>query len=35
MRNISTDDLALAIRAGEIIESYPDDEPCPCSCLAL
>jgi len=28
-RNISTDDLFLAIRTGEIIESYPDDEPCP------
>lgn len=29
MRNISTDDLLSAITAGEIIESYPDDEPCP------
>lgn len=28
-RNISTDDLFSAIRAGEIIESYLDDEPCP------
>ena len=28
-RNISTDDLFSAIRAGEIIEPYPDDEPCP------
>jgi hypothetical protein len=28
-RNISTDDLLSAIRVGEIIESYPDDEPCP------
>jgi len=28
-RNISTDDLFSAIRAGEIIESYPDDDPCP------
>jgi len=28
-RNISTDDLLSAIKVGEIIESYPDDEPCP------
>ncbi|MHC1625797.1 MAG: DUF4258 domain-containing protein [Methanoculleaceae archaeon] len=28
-RNISTDDLFSAIRAGEIVESYPEDEPCP------
>ncbi|MFA7073058.1 DUF4258 domain-containing protein [Methanoculleus bourgensis] len=29
IRNISTDDLFSAIRAGEIIESYLDDKPCP------
>ncbi|WP_067052325.1 DUF4258 domain-containing protein [Methanofollis ethanolicus] len=28
-RNVSTDDLLLVIRTGEMIESYPDDEPCP------
>ncbi|WP_349238287.1 DUF4258 domain-containing protein, partial [Methanoculleus sp. 7T] len=28
-RNVSTDDLFLVIRTGEIIESYPEDEPCP------
>jgi hypothetical protein len=28
-RNVSTDDLITAISSGEIIESYPDDEPCP------
>jgi hypothetical protein len=28
-RNISTDDLLLVIRNGEVFESYPDDEPCP------
>jgi hypothetical protein len=28
IRSISTDDLLSAIRVGEIIESYPDDEPC-------
>jgi hypothetical protein len=28
-RNISTDDLFSAIKVSEIIESYPDDEPCP------
>ncbi len=28
-RNISTDALLAAIRDGEIIESYLDDEPCP------
>jgi len=28
-RNISTDDLFSVMRTGEIIESYPDDEPCP------
>ena len=28
-RNISTDDLFSTIKVGEIIESYPGDEPCP------
>jgi len=28
-RNISTDELIAIIRSGEIIEEYPDDEPCP------
>jgi len=28
-RNISTDDLLSALRVGEIIEVYSDDEPCP------
>ncbi|MDP3563685.1 MAG: DUF4258 domain-containing protein [Methanoregula sp.] len=28
-RNVSTDDLIAIISSGEIIESYPDDEPCP------
>lgn len=28
-RNISTDDLITIISSGEIIEEYPDDEPCP------
>lgn len=28
-RNISTDDLISIISMGEIIEEYPDDEPCP------
>ncbi|WP_292410830.1 MULTISPECIES: DUF4258 domain-containing protein [unclassified Methanoculleus] len=28
-RNISTDDLLAAIRVGEIVEAYSDDEPCP------
>jgi len=28
-RNISTDDLLEVISLGEIIEEYPDDEPCP------
>jgi hypothetical protein len=28
-RNISTDDLIIIISSGEIIEDYPDDEPCP------
>lgn len=28
-RNVSTDDLIAIILSGEIIEKYPDDEPCP------
>jgi hypothetical protein len=28
-RNVSTDDLIAIITSGEIIEEYPDDEPCP------
>jgi len=28
-RNISTDKLITIISSGEIIEEYPDDEPCP------
>ncbi len=28
-RNVSTDDLIVLISSGEIIETYPDDEPCP------
>jgi len=28
-RNVSTDDLIATILSGEIIEMYPDDEPCP------
>jgi hypothetical protein len=28
-RNISTDDLIAVVSMGEIIETYPDDEPCP------
>ncbi len=28
-RNISTEDIRLVIALGEIIEDYPDDEPCP------
>lgn len=28
-RNISTDDLIRVIKSGDIIESYPDDDPCP------
>jgi hypothetical protein len=28
-RNVSTDDLIAVISLGEIIETYPDDEPCP------
>jgi hypothetical protein len=28
-RNISTDDLLAVIATGEIIEEYPDDDPCP------
>jgi len=28
-RNVSTDDLITLISSGEIIEEYPEDEPCP------
>jgi Domain of unknown function (DUF4258) len=28
-RNISTDEVLAIISSGEIIEDYPDDEPCP------
>jgi hypothetical protein len=28
-RNVSTDDLIAIISSGEIIETYPEDEPCP------
>lgn len=28
-RNISTDDIITVISSGEIIEDYPDDDPCP------
>ena len=28
-RNVSTDELIAIISLGEIIEEYPDDEPCP------
>lgn len=28
-RNISTDDLLDVLTSGEVIEEYPDDEPCP------
>jgi len=28
-RNVSTDDLVAIIASGEIIEEYPDDDPCP------
>ena len=28
-RNVSTDELLTVIAHGEIIETYPDDEPCP------
>jgi len=28
-RNISTDDLIAIISTGEIIEDYPEDDPCP------
>jgi len=32
-RNISTDDIRSIIAYGEIIENYPDDEPCPAALL--
>jgi hypothetical protein len=28
-RNVSTDDLIAIISSGEIIEEYPDNDPCP------
>jgi hypothetical protein len=28
-RNVSTDDLIDIISSGEIIETYPEDDPCP------
>lgn len=28
-RNVSTDDLKKIVQNSEIIESYPDDVPCP------
>lgn len=28
-RNVSSDDILEFLRAGEMIEQYPDDEPCP------
>ncbi|MGP8323446.1 MAG: DUF4258 domain-containing protein [Methanosarcinaceae archaeon] len=28
-RNMSTDDIREVITRGEIMEGYPDDEPCP------
>ena len=28
-RNVYTDDLITIISSGDIIEEYPDDEPCP------
>jgi hypothetical protein len=28
-RNVSTDELLEIVTRGEIIETYPDDEPCP------
>jgi hypothetical protein len=30
-RNVSTDDLLAVVAFGEVIETYPDDEPCPLS----
>ncbi|MCK4937918.1 MAG: DUF4258 domain-containing protein [Methanosarcinales archaeon] len=32
-RNISTEDIRHVIFNGEIIEDYPDDEPCPSALL--
>jgi hypothetical protein len=32
-RNISTDDIRRIIERGEIIEDYPEDEPCPAALL--
>jgi hypothetical protein len=28
-RGVDTDDIIAIIREGEVIEEYPDDEPCP------
>jgi hypothetical protein len=30
-RNISTEEIENVIANGEMIENYPDDEPCPCA----
>ncbi|HII80102.1 MAG TPA: DUF4258 domain-containing protein [Methanosarcina sp.] len=32
-RNISTEDIVEVIIQGQIIEDYPDDEPCPSALL--
>jgi len=32
-RNICTDDIRRIIEYGEIIEDYPEDEPCPAALL--
>lgn len=32
-RNISTYDIRCIIESGEIIEEYPEDEPCPAALL--
>lgn len=32
-RNISTDNIRQIVDHGEIIETYPDDEPCPSALL--
>ena len=32
-RNISTDDLMEVLLSGEVIEEYPDDDPCPSSLI--
>lgn len=28
-RNVSTDDIKVIVKKGEVIEKYPNDEPCP------